>query len=79
MVLPYIEGLSEPLCRCLQQHGIRSFFKSDTTLRSHLVRPKDAVDPQKQDGVEYKIPCECGKVYVVVNFLSQVIFIFLLF
>ena len=38
-VLPYIKGLSELLCRCLQQHGIRSVFKSNTTLRSHLVGP----------------------------------------
>ena len=29
-----------------------------------LVRPKDAVDPAKQDGVVYRIPCECGKVYI---------------
>ena len=36
----------------------------DTTLRSHLVRPKDPVDPRKQDGVVYKIPCECGKAYI---------------
>ena len=35
------------------------FFKSDTTLRFHLVRPKDALEPSKQDGVVYKIPCEC--------------------
>ena len=42
-VLPYIEGLSETLRHCPQQHGIRSFFKSDTTVRSHLVRPKDSV------------------------------------
>ena len=35
-VLPYI-GLSETLSRCLQQHGVRSVFKSDATLRSHLV------------------------------------------
>ena len=39
-------------------------FKSDTTLRSHLVRPNDGVDPNKQDGVVYKIPCQCGKVYI---------------
>ena len=37
---------------------------TDTTLRSHLVRPKDTVDPAKQDGVVYKIPCKCGKVYI---------------
>ena len=32
--------------------------------QSHLVRPKDAVEPTKQDGVVYRIPCECGKVYI---------------
>ena len=32
--------------------------------KSHLVRPKDTVDPTKQDGVVYRIPCECGKVYI---------------
>ena len=26
--------------------------------------PKDNVDPKKQDGVVYKIPCECGKVCI---------------
>ena len=61
-VLPYVKGLSEQLRRCLQQKGVRAVFKSETTLRSQLVRPKDAVDPAKQDGVVYKIPCECGKV-----------------
>ena len=63
-VLPYIKGVSEPLRRCLQQKGIRAVFKPDTTLRSHLVRTKDTVDPAKQDGVVYMIPCECGKVYI---------------
>ena len=59
-----MKGFSEPLRRCPQQHGVRSVFKIDTTLRSHLVRPKDPVDPRKQDGVVYKIPCECGKAYI---------------
>ena len=63
-VLPYVQGVSEPLRRCLEQQGIRTVFKSETTLRSHLVRPKDTVDPAKQDGVVYRIPCECGKVYI---------------
>ena len=63
-VLPYIKGVSEVLRRCLQQQGVRTVFKSDTTLRSHLVRPKDALEPGKQEGVVYRIPCECGKVYI---------------
>ncbi|KAL9965123.1 hypothetical protein ACROYT_G028877 [Oculina patagonica] len=63
-VLPYVKGLSEQLRRCLQQQGVWAVFKSETTLRSHLVRPKDAVDSTKQDGVVYRIPCECGKVYI---------------
>ena len=64
VVLPYIKGVSEVLRRCLQQQGVRTVFKSDTTLRSYLIRPKDALEPGKQEGVVYRIPCECGKVYI---------------
>ena len=28
------------------------------------MRPKDDLEPTKQDDVVYKIPCECGKVYI---------------
>jgi len=28
------------------------------------VRPKDTLETTKQDGVVYKIPCECSKVYI---------------
>ena len=63
-VLPYAKGLSERLPRCLQQQGVRAVFKSETTLRSQLVRPKVAVDPAKQDSVVYRIPCKCIKVYI---------------
>ena len=62
-VLPFIKGLSEKLCRCIKQ-GIRAVFKLNTTLPSHLVRPKDAVDLAKQDGGFYKIHCESGKVCI---------------
>ena len=61
-VLPYVKGLSEQLRRCLQQQGVRAVFKSETTLRPQLVRPKDSVDQAKQDGVVYRIPYECSKV-----------------
>ena len=63
-VLPYIKGLSEALRHCLRRQGIRTVFRSDTTLRSHLVQPKVTFDPANQGGVVYKIPCECGKVYI---------------
>ena len=63
-VLPYVKGLSQQLRRCLQQQDVRAVFKSETTLRSQLVRPKDAVDLAKQDGVVYRIPCEYGEVYI---------------
>jgi len=63
-VLPYVQGVSESLRRCLEQQGIRTVFTSDTTLRPHLVRLKDTVNPTKQDGVLYRIPCECGRVYI---------------
>ena len=33
-VLPYVQGVLGPLRRCLEQQGIRTVFKSDTTLRS---------------------------------------------
>ena len=38
-VLPYVKGLSEQLRRCLQQQGVRAVSKSETRLRSQLVRP----------------------------------------
>ena len=37
---------------------------SDTTLKSHLVRPKDTGNPARQESVVYRIPCECGKIYI---------------
>ena len=50
--------------RCLQQQGVRAVFKSETTLRSHLVWPKYAIKPAKQDGMVYKTSCKCRKVYI---------------
>jgi len=63
-ILPCVQGVSESLLCCLEQQGMRTVFKSDTTLQSHLVRPKDTINPAEQDGVVYRIPCECGKVYI---------------
>lgn len=64
VVLPFVKGVSEPFCPCLQQQGICAVFKSDMTLRSHLVQPKDTVNLARQDSMFYRIPCECSKIYV---------------
>ena len=58
-ILLWASTLLEFLCE-----GICTVFKLETMLRSQLVQPKDAVDPAKQDGVVYRIPCECSKVYI---------------
>ena len=63
-VLPYVKGAPEPLRRCPQRQGIRAVFKFDATLRSHLVRPKETVNPPRQESVVYRIPCECSKIYI---------------
>jgi len=63
-VLPYVQGVSQPLFHYLEQQGICTVFKSDTRLWLHLVRPKDIADPAKQDNMFYRIPYECGKVYI---------------
>ena len=60
--LPYVKGVSEPLRRCLKQQGIRR--SSSPRRHLHLVRPKDIVNPARQDSVIYTIPCECGKIYI---------------
>ncbi|CAH3132714.1 unnamed protein product [Pocillopora meandrina] len=39
-VLPYVKGLFEQLCRCLQQQGVCIILKLETKLRSQLVQPK---------------------------------------
>ena len=64
-VLPFMDGVSGQLRRILEGHGIRTVFRSSTTLRNHLVHPKDPVPPGRRGGVVYEIPCgECDQVYI---------------
>ena len=56
-VLPYMEGLSRPLRRRLQQ----------PQPRSHLVQPKVVAHPSQQDDVVYKNPWECSKTHIGEN------------
>ena len=64
-VLPYIDGVSQQLKCRLEKHGIRTVFRSDSTLRKQLVRPKDPVPEHRRDGIVYNIPCQgCDKSYI---------------
>ena len=60
-VLPYVTGLSKQLCCCLQQQGECTIFKSETTLWSQLLNPKDAVDLVNQDGLNRMAETSAGE------------------
>ena len=60
-VLRYVTGLSKQLCCCLQQQGECTVFKSETTLWSQLVNPKDAVDLVNQDGLNRMAETSAGE------------------
>ena len=49
----------------LESHGVRTVFRSDSTLRNQLVRPKDPVHEHRPDGIVYNIPCQrCDGSYI---------------
>ncbi|XP_072023064.1 uncharacterized protein [Amphiura filiformis] len=62
VTLPYIEGLSEKLRRAFRTAGVSTTFKSQNTLRSALVAPKDKAEPVKQSGIVYQLDCaDCAR------------------
>ena len=65
LTLPYIQGLSEPIKRILEQLKVTVRFRPDTTLRKLLVRLKDPIPPTSLNDVVYRIPCrDCDNAYV---------------
>ena len=64
LCLPYIQGLSEKVEKAMKDLKIRTVFKTTLTLRRCLTKVKTPADPINTKGVVYKIPCECGRVYV---------------
>ncbi|XP_041463894.1 uncharacterized protein LOC121414914 [Lytechinus variegatus] len=64
-VFKNIDGLSQQLKRRLEGHGIRTVFRSDTTIHKQLVHPKDPIPDHRRDGVVYNIPCQgCDGSYI---------------
>ena len=65
VVLPYVAGTTERVCRVLRNYGIRVAQKPVSTLRNVLVRPKDKTHPYDVAGVVYKTQCsDCDATYV---------------
>ena len=65
VILSYIKGTTEQLKRVLLKHKFKVATKPMFTLRSQLMRPKDALGDLKQSGVVYNIPREdCDVEYI---------------
>jgi len=59
-VLPFVEGLSN----FTATYSNKAYMLLETTQRLQLEQPKNPADLTKQEGDVYRIPCECGKVYI---------------
>ena len=65
VTLAYVQGLSEPLKRMLEEVDVRARFRMNTTLIKLLVKPKDPAPVERRTGIVYRIPCmDCTKTYV---------------
>ena len=65
VTLPYVQGLSEPIKRILEEVDIRVRFRPNTSLKKLLVKPKDPVPVERRTGIVYQIPCkDCSQTYV---------------
>ena len=68
-VIPYIQGVTEPIKRILKSHNVKAAQKAFQTLGHIFAKPKDPVTKKKQqqqrtDAID-SIPCsECGNEYI---------------
>ncbi|XP_064646163.1 uncharacterized protein LOC135499347 [Lineus longissimus] len=64
IVLPYIQGITEPISRFMKQAGISTASRPHTTVKQLLVHPKDKPDMSNITDCVYQIPCgNCPKSY----------------
>ena len=64
LVLPYVKGLSERICLVCGSLNTKTAFRSSRTLRSFLTHVKAPTPQEEQKCVVYRVPCECGSVYI---------------
>ena len=64
-LIPYVQGVSEPISRILIQVGIGVALKPHHTLSSLFGKPKDVINFEQKRGLVYQISCwDCNAVYV---------------
>ncbi len=67
IVVPYVQGLSEPYKRLMENAGIRVYFTGANMLKSQRVSPKDKDPKLKKSNCVYQISCttpECNAKYI---------------
>ena len=64
-IVPYIQGIAEPIRRVLNNCGIKVALKPFQTLGHIFAKPKDRVPTDRKTHAVYYIPCgDCEKVYL---------------
>ena len=56
-VIPYIQGVTEPIKRILNSHNVKVAQKTFRTLGHIFAKPKDPVTKEKRTNAIYSIPC----------------------
>ena len=64
ITIPYIPNVSEKVRRIAREYNIRTAFKTNNTLRSHLTKTKPQCDPKETKNCIYCLDCQCGRQYI---------------
>ena len=64
-VIPYIQGVTEPIKGILNSHNVKVAQKPLQTLGHIFAKPKDPVTKEQRTDANYSIPCnDCDNEYV---------------
>ena len=64
-VIPYIQGVTEPIKRILNSHNVKVAQKPFQTLGHIFAKPKDPVTKEQRTDAIYSIPCnDCDNEYI---------------
>ena len=64
-VIPYIQGVTEPIKRILNSHNVKVAQKPFQTLGHIFAKPKDPVTKEQRTDAIYSIPCnDCVNEYI---------------